>query len=128
MKRSLIAIAVLGLTGVVGCSSGKSNNYGVTGTDVTDLSTPPTASSAYTPAPVAQPVVYDTMTTATPASSSMMSSSGGGSGNYTIKKGDTLFGIARQRYGDGKQWQKIASANPGLKPANLRVGQSIVIP
>jgi 5'-nucleotidase len=51
-----------------------------------------------------------------------------GSGSYTVKKGDTLYGIARQRYGDGKQWSKIAQANPGLRPETLKVGQTIVIP
>jgi 5'-nucleotidase len=80
---------------------------------------------AYQPAPqVAQPVVYDTSTTMNPAG-------GAGSmatGSYMVKKGDTLYGIARQRYGDGKQWSKIASANPGLRPETLKVGQNIVIP
>ena len=81
-----------------------------------------TATPAYTPAPAPQPVVYDTMVTAAPISTA---SAGG---NYTVKKGDTLYGIARQHYGDGKQWQKIASANPGVKPNALRVGQTIVVP
>lgn len=125
MKRSLLVISVLGVgMSVMGCSSGKQNTYGVTSNDVTDLSTPTPIATNYQPAPVAQPVVSDTMTMATPASSSM----GGGSGAYTVKKGDTLYGIARQRYGDGKQWQKIASANPGVSPTALRVGQTITIP
>ena len=53
---------------------------------------------------------------------------GTGAGNYTVQKGDTLYKIARDRYGDGKQWQRIASANPGLSPATLKVGQKIAIP
>jgi 5'-nucleotidase len=51
-----------------------------------------------------------------------------GGGSYTVKKGDTLYKIAREHYGDGKQWQKIASANPGLSPSSLKVGQKIAIP
>lgn len=47
---------------------------------------------------------------------------------YTIKKGDTLFSIAKANYGSGKEWQKIAAANPGLEPSKLKVGQQIVIP
>ena len=31
---------------------------------------------------------------------------------YTIQKGDTLFRIAKDRYGDGTMWQKIVNANP----------------
>ena len=47
---------------------------------------------------------------------------------YQVQKGDTLFGIARTRYGDGKRWQQIASANPGLTPATLQAGATIVVP
>jgi nucleoid-associated protein YgaU len=47
---------------------------------------------------------------------------------YTIKKGDTLYSIARSRYGDGKQWSRIAQANPGIDPQKLAVGQVITIP
>jgi 5'-nucleotidase len=76
------------------------------------------------PQPVAQPVVYDTMTTTnTPGNASLASS-----GSYTVKKGDTLYGIARNKYGDGKQWTRIASANPGLRPESLKAGQTIVVP
>ena len=49
-------------------------------------------------------------------------------GSYTVKKGDTLYKIARERYGDGKQWQKIAAANPGLSPSSIKVGQKLIIP
>ena len=48
--------------------------------------------------------------------------------SYTVQKGDTLWKIATTSYGDGKQWQKIASANPGLSPSTLKVGQTILIP
>ena len=47
---------------------------------------------------------------------------------YTVKKGDTLFHIAKTAYGDGKKWTLIASANPGLTPQTLKTGQTLVIP
>jgi 5'-nucleotidase/UDP-sugar diphosphatase len=47
---------------------------------------------------------------------------------YTVQKGDTLFKIARNRYGDGAKWQKIAAANPGLNANNIKVGQKINLP
>ena len=50
------------------------------------------------------------------------------SAGYKVKKGDTLFGIARSKYGDGKKWMQIASANPGLSPQSLKIGQTIVLP
>jgi nucleoid-associated protein YgaU len=45
-----------------------------------------------------------------------------------VKKGDTLFGIARANYGSGSQWQRIAAANPGLSPSTLKAGQKITLP
>jgi nucleoid-associated protein YgaU len=48
--------------------------------------------------------------------------------SYTVKKGDTLFSIAKSRYGNGNQYTKIVSANPGLSPQSLKAGQTITIP
>jgi len=47
---------------------------------------------------------------------------------YTIKKGDTLWSIAKKHLGDGQRWRDIVAANPGLAPAKLRVGQKITLP
>jgi 5'-nucleotidase len=47
---------------------------------------------------------------------------------YTVKKGDTLWGIAQRTYGDGKQFKKIAAANPSIKGDQVNVGQKIVLP
>ena len=47
---------------------------------------------------------------------------------YKVKKGDTLFRIAQAQYGNGKKWTLIASANPGLSPQSLKVGQTIALP
>jgi nucleoid-associated protein YgaU len=47
---------------------------------------------------------------------------------YLVKQGDTLFRIARERYGSGSQWRRIAEANPGLTPATLKAGQKLVMP
>jgi nucleoid-associated protein YgaU len=101
---------------------------------VTPVSTPaPAATPAYAPAPMAstaQPVVYDT----TPGATGSTAGGAGGPGSpvsgstYVVKHGDTLYGIARKAYGDGKQWQRIADANPGLSPQALKVGQTINVP
>ena len=77
--------------------------------------------------PVApQPVVYDAAPAQPQPVDTAATAMAGGS--YTVKKGDTLYGIARQRYGDGKQWTRIAEANPGLRPETLKVGQTIAVP
>lgn len=47
---------------------------------------------------------------------------------YTVKKGDTPWGIAQEYYGDGNQYKKIMAAS-GLKPdATIYVGQELIIP
>ena len=38
---------------------------------------------------------------------------------YTVQKGDSLWKIAKQFYGSGSQYSKIAAANPGIKNPNL---------
>lgn len=48
--------------------------------------------------------------------------------NYQVQKGDTLFRIAHTHYGNGNQWTRIASANPGLSPTTLKAGTTIVVP
>ena len=94
---------------------------------VVDISpTPPVLAAPIQPI---QPVT--TVVAADPAPAGFTGAPGKSSasgGTYTVQKGDTLYKIARERYGDGKQWQKIASANPGLTPSALKVGQKITIP
>lgn len=46
---------------------------------------------------------------------------------YTVKKGDTLIGIARKMYGNSDDWKKIAEAN-GISGSLINVGQVLVIP
>jgi hypothetical protein len=47
---------------------------------------------------------------------------------YVIKAGDTLWSIAKAKYGNGKEWIKIIEANKGLVPEKLKVGQKIILP
>jgi 5'-nucleotidase len=89
---------------------------------MTDISPTPPAPVYVAPSQPVQPVV----TQAPAADPTAVAAAAGGT--YTVQKGDTLYKLARQHYGDGKQWNKIAAANPGLSPSSLRVGQKIVIP
>jgi nucleoid-associated protein YgaU len=47
---------------------------------------------------------------------------------YTVVEGDTLFSIAKKSYGDGSLCKAIQKSNPGLRPAAMRVGQTLIIP
>lgn len=46
----------------------------------------------------------------------------------TVKRGDTLFGIAQRVYGNGSKWPAIASANGIRNPKNVAVGKVLRIP
>ncbi len=48
--------------------------------------------------------------------------------SYVVQKGDTLWSIAKRVYNDGRRWRDIQSANPGVQPSRLRVGQQILLP
>lgn len=48
---------------------------------------------------------------------------------HTVQSGDTLWAIAKKYYGNGSQYGKIVSANPGIKNPNLIYpGQVFTIP
>jgi nucleoid-associated protein YgaU len=119
-----IAIGCVAATaGCQGNGGSKTAESGSIRSDVADIrpiesTTPVYQPAPYQPAPL-QPVLSDTPT------ASASSSAGN---THVVKHGETLYGIAKQTYGDGKQWQRIASANPGVSPTTLKVGQTLVIP
>ncbi len=53
-----------------------------------------------------------------------------GASTYTVKRGDTLYGIALKQYGDGSLWPAIHEANRAKIPRvdRLSVGLVLVIP
>ncbi len=90
----------------------------------------PSDSTTYaTAVPTVSPVMLtSTPTTISPAAPVATTPAVTPGSKYKVKPGDTLFGIARASYGDGKQWNRIASANPGLSPQSLKAGQTITVP
>ena len=48
---------------------------------------------------------------------------------HIVKRGDTLWGLAKKYYGNGALYQRIVSANPKIKNPNLIIdGWELVIP
>ncbi len=50
---------------------------------------------------------------------------------YTVKSGDTLYGVTKQVLGDGSRWQELYSANTGVigkDPNLIKPGQALRIP
>jgi len=49
--------------------------------------------------------------------------------SVTLRKGDTLWGLAREHLGRGAAWKCLAEANPELgAPERLRIGQRVMLP
>jgi len=127
VNKLVIAAAMSLMLAAVGCAK-KGNDAAKNGSAL-DISAPPPVAYEPPPAqPAPQPVVYDTAPTPVMGTTPAPTAASANGGSYTVQRGDTLYGIARQRYGDGKQWQRIAQANPGVSPQTLKVGQTLVIP
>ena len=123
MKWTFASLMVLALA--AGCQNENKN----TDKQQTATLAPAGGVTDITPAPAAaapaQPVVADQQQQAAAPAAAQQTSAGG---KYTVKKGDTLWKIATAHYGNGNQWQKITSANPGLSAETLKAGQTIVLP
>jgi 5'-nucleotidase len=52
----------------------------------------------------------------------------GGENKHVIVKGDNFWNLAKQFYGAGAMWKKIAEANGNPKPRHLTIGKELVIP
>ena len=117
--RTILMLAA-GLLLVVGCQAKKPNEV------------PPLAAEELgpplpvEPAPVAvteveTPPKVETKATVAPSA---------GSQTYTMKAGDTLYGVARRFYGDGKLWTKVFEANKDKirDVSDIPIGTVLVIP
>lgn len=45
-----------------------------------------------------------------------------------VKKGTTLWDLAKKYYGDGSSWKKIAEANGNIDERKLQIGMELMIP
>ncbi len=52
----------------------------------------------------------------------------GDSGKYEVVKGDNLWKISMEKYGNGYAWTEVAKANGLENPSAIEVGQKLVIP
>jgi len=75
--------------------------------------------AAADPAPPAKPAAQ----TAAPAPAAAAAPSA-----YTIKRGDNFWNIAKQVYGKGSDWKKLAAANPRMIVEKLPIGSEMTIP
>ncbi len=115
-----VTVAVMALTTVVGCAKKKEEE--LPAMDPATIEAPPTdvkpAVEIETPPPPPPPLAK--VGKATPA----------GGQTYTVQKGDTLYGLAKRFYGDGKLWTRIADANKDKirNATTIPLGAVLVIP
>lgn len=79
----------------------------------------PAAPAETAPAPAEPAPAPAEATPAAPAS---------GEQSHTVVRGDTLWDLAKQYYGDGQKWRMILDANPGIKERDLLIGSTLKIP
>ena len=113
---------------VVGCNNNKKAagpaNPAVA--DIRPVNTPPAPQPVIVqPVQPVQPVVADTAPVVTQVATATPQITGS---TYTVQKGDTLYKIARAKYGDASAVKKIQAANPGLSPNSIKAGQKINLP
>ena len=80
---------------------------------------------AATPAPAAPAATAPAATapaTATPAAAAAAAS------KYVVEKGDSLWKIAAEKYGDGALWSRIAKANTLKHPNHIEIGEELELP
>lgn len=79
-----------------------------------------------TPAPAAPEA--STPATAPTAEPVTTQAEAGAAKTYTVVRGDNLWNIARETYGDGMRWSAISQANNLRNPDLLRVGEELTLP
>lgn len=77
---------------------------------------------AATPAPAPAAPATTAPATTTPAAAAAAAS------KYVVAKGDSLWKIAAEKYGDGALWTRIAKANTLKHPNHIEIGEELEVP
>lgn len=117
---SVMLLVASGCANMPGTASVDDPNYADPAVDAQQDTTPVFSDRA-----IGSEAVFQPVSTSTPPAAPARTVA---SGTYQIKPGDTLFSLAKARYGKGSEWKRIAAANPGLDPHTLKVGQQIAMP
>ncbi|MGQ8630033.1 5'-nucleotidase C-terminal domain-containing protein [Agrobacterium sp. DKPNP3] len=83
---------------------------------------PATTAPATTAAPTATAPATTAPAAPTPAAAAAAAS------KYVVEKGDSLWKIAAEKYGDGALWGKIAKANTLKHPNHIEIGEELELP
>ncbi|SCX25777.1 5'-nucleotidase C-terminal domain-containing protein [Agrobacterium rosae] len=83
------------------------------------------APAATTPAPAAPAPTASAPATPAPAASTTTAAA---AAKYVVARGDSLWKIAAEKYGNGLEWKKIAEANALKRPNHIEVGEELNVP
>lgn len=84
--------------------------------------------TANDPAPPAKPTAEPAKPAAKIALLILKKTAAATPSTYTIKRGDNFWNIAKQVYGNGFDWKKLADANPKMTAMKLPIGSEMKIP
>jgi len=116
-KRGSISLASALLLSLTACKSRATNDTAIP--------------EEYPPEPAASPAAsYESAPVSDVGAGAARPAAPTGSRTHVVKKGDTLFSLARQYYGDASQWKKIYQANGDRIPNKdqIKIGQELSIP
>ncbi|MEJ8309257.1 5'-nucleotidase C-terminal domain-containing protein [Agrobacterium larrymoorei] len=92
----------------------------------------PATPAPATPAPSAPAPAAEAPAAAAPSAPSTTSPSAPAAATaaakYVVTKGDSLWKIAEEKYGNGIEWKKIAEANELRRPNHIEIGEELTIP
>ncbi|WP_454687000.1 5'-nucleotidase C-terminal domain-containing protein [Agrobacterium leguminum] len=86
------------------------------------------APAATAPAPAATPAPAAPAATAPAATAPAATAPAAAASKYVVEKGDSLWKIAAEKYGDGALWSRIAKANTLKQPNHIEIGDELELP
>ncbi len=87
-----------------------------------------TAPAATATAPAATPAPAPTAPAATAPATTTPAAAAAAASKYVVAKGDSLWKIAAEKYGDGALWTRIAKANTLKQPNHIEIGEELEVP
>ncbi|KAA3527610.1 LysM peptidoglycan-binding domain-containing protein [Rhizobium rhizogenes] len=87
-----------------------------------------TAPAATATAPAATPAPAPAAPAATAPATTTPAAAAAAASKYVVAKGDSLWKIAAEKYGDGALWTRIAKANTLKHPNHIEIGEELEVP
>jgi 5'-nucleotidase len=84
--------------------------------------------AASAPAPAATPAPVPAAPAATAPAATTPATAAAAASKYVVEKGDSLWKIAAEKYGDGALWTRIAKANTLKHPSHIEIGEELEVP